>query len=281
MSGSWCLNSSKYIALAQAGSSRKLASRILGDQHRAQVGIARVLPLQGRGDTGDRRRVADRDRARADPLVAGVDRDVRPGRRLAVPPRGDPPDRPDERVRTVRHDPDDGPMRGWGCLGLRLDLYLHRRLQLGDVLGCQVHIGERSPSRRATSAARRLPEGVGAVAYRYALLRCPVRPGGRRRPERLRRSGWVAVRRRRRSDRACRQLPDLGRGRGRRARRVHGRLAPGPHAALRGRRRHLAGPLRGRDMGRGVPPGPGGRRSGRSQGLQWRGRLLRVHHARP
>ena len=43
----------------------------------------------------------------------------------------------------------------------------------------------------------------------------------------------------------------------RRGRRRHPGLAPAVHAAFRQGRRHLAGPLRRRHVGRGAPPGPG------------------------
>ena len=60
-------------------------------------------------------------------------------------------------------------------------------------------------------------------------------------------------------------------------------LAPGVDPAFRQGRRHLAGPLRRRNVGRGAPPGPGTprRRAAGPQGRQRRGRLLRLHDARP
>ena len=63
----------------------------------------------------------------------------------------------------------------------------------------------------------------------------------------------------------------------RRARRLHPGLAPAVDAALREGRRHLAGPLRRRHVGRGAPPGPRAS-TGRSgpQGRERRGRLLRA-----
>ena len=66
-------------------------------------------------------------------------------------------------------------------------------------------------------------------------------------------------------------------------RRRHAGLAPGVDAPLRQGRRHLAGPLRRRHVGRGAAPGPGPprRRAASPQGRQRRGRLLRLHDARP
>ena len=63
---------------------------------------------------------------------------------------------------------------------------------------------------------------------------------------------------------------------GGRLRRLHAGLAPATHAPLRAGRRHLAGPLRSRHLGRGVPPRPhrGGR--GGPQGHRRRGRLLQA-----
>ena len=68
---------------------------------------------------------------------------------------------------------------------------------------------------------------------------------------------------------------------GRGACRLHAGLAPAQHAALRQGWRHLAGPLRGRELGRAAPPGPAGHGSGRPQGHARRGRLQRLHDARP
>ncbi len=69
----------------------------------------------------------------------------------------------------------------------------------------------------------------------------------------------------------------------RRDRRVHPGLASRVHAAFREGRRHLAGPLRRGHVGRTAPSGPD--RSRRCppgpQGRQRRGRLLRLHDARP
>ena len=63
-------------------------------------------------------------------------------------------------------------------------------------------------------------------------------------------------------------------------RRVHPRLAPAAHAALRHRRRPVAGALRPRHVGRRVPPGPRRRRRVGVQGHRRRGRLLRLHDER-
>ncbi len=64
-------------------------------------------------------------------------------------------------------------------------------------------------------------------------------------------------------------------------RRLHAGLAPAADAALRDRRRTVAGALRARHVGCGVPPRPRrGRRVG-AQGHGRRGRLQRLHDARP
>ena len=58
---------------------------------------------------------------------------------------------------------------------------------------------------------------------------------------------------------------------------------PETHPAFRGGRRHLAGPLRGRHVGRSAPSGADTprRRAASPQGRQRRGRLFGVHDARP
>ena len=107
------------------------------------------------------------------------------------------------------------------------------------------------------------------------------RPRGRRRAERLRGPGRGAGRGRRRRRRPGRQPRDRGGTGGRGRRGLHAGLAPAAHAALRPGRRDLAGALRDGHVGRGAAPGPRPRRAGRPQGIGGRGRLLRVHDARP
>ena len=53
------------------------------------------------------------------------------------------------------------------------------------------------------------------------------------------------------------------------------------HAALQKGRRHLAGPLRSRDLGRRASSGPNHRRASRAKGNRRRGRLLGVQPAPP
>ena len=111
------------------------------------------------------------------------------------------------------------------------------------------------------------------------VVRRTDRARGGRRPERLRASRWRAVRAGWREPRPHDQRPDREGARGRRRRRVHGRLASRIDPALRQGRRDLAGPLRHGHMGRGVPHRPRRRRSGRQEGLERRGRVLGVHDA--
>jgi hypothetical protein len=133
--------------------------------------------------------------------------------------------------------------------------------------------------------ARRLDDGPPAWVARRRwrwrnddrAVRRAHRPGGGRRAERLRRPERRALRAAGRAGGRGRQRRDRGRHRRRRAGLLHPGLAPAGDRALR----QLAGALRAGHLGRRAAPRPAGARAGRAQGPARRGRLLRLHHARP
>ena len=107
------------------------------------------------------------------------------------------------------------------------------------------------------------PESGGLPSRRGRPLRTQDGAHRRRRPERLRRPRRLAVRQGGGRHPADGQLGGANRHGGRRLRRLHAGLAPRVDAAFREGRRHLAGPLRRRDVGRGVPPDAERRRARR------------------
>src|SRR4029079_3831058 len=115
MSGSWCLNSSKYMT-GPSVSGRLEAQRgreVVGLEHRPERrALVRVLRLQRGGDALDRVRVIGRDRGGRQPAAVDVDGDGRVGLRLLVPAALVAVDAADEDLAVVDHDPDDGLVGG-------------------------------------------------------------------------------------------------------------------------------------------------------------------------
>ena len=193
-------------------------------------------------------------------------------------------DRPDVDRPVVLRDPDDRAVLGPGRRA-RLDLDLLRRGQRGEVRFLERHVRTLIQVARrldggsvAGRGSNRRPARRGYPRRRGRALRTRRGPDRRRRPERLRRPGRLAVRAARGRDPADGQLGGANRHGGRRLRGLHAGLASRVDPALRrrtaasGRSTASAGP-----WGAELPPGPERRRADREEGLERRGRLLRLH----
>src|SRR5436190_10652934 len=133
MSGSWCLNSSKYMSWAPVGAAapgpasgrRDLEGRVedAGDEHRLVAGDPLVLAGEGGVHARDRIRVGRRFGDGRQGAAAGVDRDPGVGDHFLVPAGSGAANRPDEDLVAIDDDPYDRSMGGspWHC-GLDLDL---------------------------------------------------------------------------------------------------------------------------------------------------------------
>src|SRR6476469_4884366 len=88
MSGSWCLNSSKYMTGPSwsGGLEAERRRKVVGLEHRPEGGaLVGVLGLQRGRDAVDRVGVVGRDRGGRQPTAVDVDRDGGIGLRLLVP----------------------------------------------------------------------------------------------------------------------------------------------------------------------------------------------------
>src|SRR3954451_8457653 len=117
MSGSWCLNSSKYMSWAPVGAAalgpasgrRDLECRVedIGDEHRLVAGDALVLARERGIHPGDRSGVGGRLGDRGERPIARVDPHLRIRDDLLVPTGASAANRPDEGVIAIDDDPDD------------------------------------------------------------------------------------------------------------------------------------------------------------------------------
>ncbi len=168
MSGSWCLNSSKYMAVSSVpigGSCRGRRARAWPRGRRGRCTCGRDASLTRRTEAASAAGTTRAATATSSAWIVTLG--VR--ERLAIPARGGAPIGPDEGVVTVDDDPDDrpvsGPVRHSG-----LDLDLPGLRQQGKLGGLEAHSGNVAHIARA----RRSREGRRAVAD-ATPLQCPSR----------------------------------------------------------------------------------------------------------
>src|SRR6266508_3711402 len=143
MSGSCCLNSSKYIVRSgrrvSGGIQPQGGVEYVGLEHLAEAGDTLVLVAQALVRSLDRALVRGPNRSGSQPSTGRVDDDVRVGDRLPVPSPPGTADAADERIGAVGDDPDDRSVdRGVGR-GRGLDLDLFGLAERGQIVWREGH----------------------------------------------------------------------------------------------------------------------------------------------